>query len=786
MWHDKKHVNNKKSNIIINASEEDNNKLSSLSILFEIIIVFLGVISISFVFISIFNISISKALIFIISIILSVSIEIIFEKVSNKHLLVALIFIFSLVMLFFRRNIFRGAKAIINKILYTFKDNSGEEIFNYQFDNTYSQIDIDIFFIVALIILACVISFSVRQSYNIILASIIAIVTGITIAYFCVFPSNISLILLMAFLVALVAIEIDYEEVKGKKLILNFLEYSTKMKVGIYLIAFIILIFATILLIYPDDKYKRLETLDDIRYKLENIYEDTYISDLINESTKEASGGIGGGNLGTVDTLSYKNKVDLKVTLPETYLGENGISTYLKGFVGGDYTGDSWEEISDYLYNTKLNDKSEVYQNMNYNIINNIFTIGDNSYFGITKAKIKIENIDANSDYIYAPYNSKYNLDNEYDFIKDLYVSASNSYIYSFDYYINNQDIVSKSIDSRYDEYVKFVHETYTRLPSKGLKKIKEKYKDYYRNNSYTIDECIDKVKKDICKETKYDLSPGRLPKDKDFVEYFLYDNKKGYCSHYASAATVILRAMGIPARYVEGYLINNYEYTYYINPSLDLIERLNSNGIKEKEKTMYSELEVMDSNAHAWVEVFYDNLGWVPVEVTSGYSADDYIDDSNSIKKAKVKEDILKTKGSLRGINIKYIVVLVLISSTLFLFIRRGLSVRKKKYKNSTEEVINMYLRILKIFNFLGNNENLYASYLIYANFIEEKYRFIYTNEFINITQIIMKAKYDKRSIGKRDVDKMKRFLEYISQTIYAMLPIKSKIIFKYFKNLI
>ena len=63
--------------------------------------------------------------------------------------------------------------------------------------------------------------------------------------------------------------------------------------------------------------------------------------------------------------------------------------------------------------------------------------------------------------------------------------------------------------------------------------------------------------------EYEYTLSPGAPSKDLDPVEYFLMYNKKGYCMYYAAAATAILRNYGIPTRYVEGYIINNYDQNH-------------------------------------------------------------------------------------------------------------------------------------------------------------------------------------------------------------------------------
>lgn len=89
-----------------------------------------------------------------------------------------------------------------------------------------------------------------------------------------------------------------------------------------------------------------------------------------------------------------------------------------------------------------------------------------------------------------------------------------------------------------------------------------------------------------------YSTEPGNLPKGKDFVLYFLTENRKGYCVHFASATTALLQAMDIPARYVFGYRFF---------------------AVANEEKT------VTDEMAHAWTEVYCPGIGWVRVESTAG-----------------------------------------------------------------------------------------------------------------------------------------------------------------------
>lgn len=93
-----------------------------------------------------------------------------------------------------------------------------------------------------------------------------------------------------------------------------------------------------------------------------------------------------------------------------------------------------------------------------------------------------------------------------------------------------------------------------------------------------------------------YDLSTPAMEADEDFVEHFLSQGR-GYCMHFATAGTLLLRLSGIPARYVSGYVAY-----------LDQSGRAN----------------VRDYSAHAWVEIYLDGYGWYPVEMTPAYLGED------------------------------------------------------------------------------------------------------------------------------------------------------------------
>ncbi len=95
----------------------------------------------------------------------------------------------------------------------------------------------------------------------------------------------------------------------------------------------------------------------------------------------------------------------------------------------------------------------------------------------------------------------------------------------------------------------------------------------------------------------QYSQQLGHVPAGRDPVDWFLFDVKIGYCEQFATAETLMLRSLGIPARLATGYSTGDYD------PVLD-------------------QSIVRERDAHAWVEVWFPNHGWVPVDPSPGFSA--------------------------------------------------------------------------------------------------------------------------------------------------------------------
>src|SRR5437868_2363385 len=94
----------------------------------------------------------------------------------------------------------------------------------------------------------------------------------------------------------------------------------------------------------------------------------------------------------------------------------------------------------------------------------------------------------------------------------------------------------------------------------------------------------------------RYTLDLPRVPTGRDPVDWFLFDVKTGYCEQFATAETLMLRSLGIPARLATGYATGDYD-------------------------PILNQAVVREHDAHAWVEVWFSGHGWVPVDPTPGVS---------------------------------------------------------------------------------------------------------------------------------------------------------------------
>jgi protein-glutamine gamma-glutamyltransferase len=140
------------------------------------------------------------------------------------------------------------------------------------------------------------------------------------------------------------------------------------------------------------------------------------------------------------------------------------------------------------------------------------------------------------------------------------------------------------------------IADRYTRLPPDGLGRTRELARDLTAQTTNPYD-AVAAINRHLKSEYPYDLSIPPQREEMDAVEYFLFEERRGYCEQFASSLAVMVRSLGIPARVATGYVPGEY------NPFTGLHE-------------------VRASDAHAWVEVYFPGYGWSTFDPTPGFDS--------------------------------------------------------------------------------------------------------------------------------------------------------------------
>lgn len=332
----------------------------------------------------------------------------------------------------------------------------------------------------------------------------------------------------------------------------------------------------------------------------------------------------------------YEEKEVLKVTMSEIPDG----TVYLRGYHCTDYVDGCWkqeyEDFEDVCEQLDLNEEqgAQRLMQLRYNAAQ-AYLNKDVIY--------DIQYTDLRSIYAYLPYGVKpdeksYSLQADYVAKKSLGKDRIVGRGWKQPNYgakVGSTKSLFTYDQQLFDAYNAYVLERYLEVPD-HMERVKATAEYIRRNNAEemgmlrdTVDRATnvnkarvklaEKVAQRIKGLASYSMDLDELPKGEDAVEYFLITGKKGYCIHFASAGALILRELGIPARYVYGYVAKN--------------------GSLQKDGSGYI-ASVLDSYAHAWVEIYLDNYGWVPVEMTPGYSQMEFSESEATPKPEELPEN--------------------------------------------------------------------------------------------------------------------------------------------------
>ena len=240
---------------------------------------------------------------------------------------------------------------------------------------------------------------------------------------------------------------------------------------------------------------------------------------------------------------------------------------YLRGYSLGVYTGSRWEAGSEYAGDTE-----------GLTLLGSHCTPTDT-----------VEIRSQGQGLLYTPYGFAYDGQGT---LTEQYLRAGGLDGYTLSYCAQWPQALDTPAQTAAEKaYGDWVQENYTRLDpqiKERLRTLASQEGIYPGNSPYAT---ALKVASYVRTLGEYTLTPGKIPSDQDFVLYFLEQSQRGYCVHFASAAAAMLQALDIPARYVTGYALQVQADAW---------------------------TEVTDQNAHAWVEVYCQGVGWVMVEATA------------------------------------------------------------------------------------------------------------------------------------------------------------------------
>lgn len=486
--------------------------------------------------------------------------------------------------------------------------------------------------------------------------------------------------------------------------------------------------------------------------------------------------------------------------------GRKGLSpVYLTGSVSDTYTGYSWEKSGeDFLENEQ--EYQMDYGELIYGLSRlEPGILDDNRLIESKTMKIIYNNIKTKT--FFYPLKSKwYNFDNTVNGINIDSASitfpkvAGNKMAYNISYYeMNLQSEVYKKILRNADEF------SYTENRNIDLERIGQLEKeffvrdrdsfilsrqDFYEvfreraaiiNNKYTqLPQDIPTRVKDLAydltkdKDNKYDklkaleaylleleysYTPGKVPKGEDFTDYFIFENKQGYCTSFATAMAVLGRSIGIPTRYVEGYVVD----------------------YGDKDDTGYL---VRNSSAHAWMEAYFEGMGWIPFEATPSYYEQRYTTWAPVIKREKTdysqyynmmnENTYMEEATEIPGFYKKkedsnifiWVLVILAITAIILLIVVLYYLILQHRYKKEYDRSDyngQMYLTFLRILNLLrkeGFTLELQDTLLMLSERINNRYEYK-DIMFRDVVNIYMGYRYGEMKINDKELEKVKTFYD-------------------------
>lgn len=320
----------------------------------------------------------------------------------------------------------------------------------------------------------------------------------------------------------------------------------------------------------------------------------------LNLHIEAAAGGVADGALTQSGGLQLYGLEDLALTTdakPEE-------TVYLRGFIGGSYDGTAWQPPEETAFDSAaMNWKIEDDARLTIASLPFLRAAYDNT---AEPHSMAVKRLNAGDTYTFAPYNAYWN--DYYTIHGDGAADGQTAQEDVFLYY--PRDTAAALLQTRADEtpgvldrmessYAAYAESHYTTLPD-GYDEIKTLCETAAKEQKLSEAEDIAAfIRTWLNTNCRYDANAPQPAGEEDPVKYFLDTSKSGSSVQFASAAVLMFRAFGLPARYVVGYAAPQSLFA------------------QQADGSWYAVLQ--DDNAHAWAEVYLAGQGWTPMEMTPG-----------------------------------------------------------------------------------------------------------------------------------------------------------------------
>lgn len=325
--------------------------------------------------------------------------------------------------------------------------------------------------------------------------------------------------------------------------------------VFVVIACFVLILTIVLYSFIPVENYKRFDWQNNLLDTAENLISfggsaNSIYPDSIEKTQK----------LNEIGPIQYNGIKKLEVKT------ENEGELYLKGMAYANYNENEWSTLTD-EQSVKFPENFDAYNLTKGGMTQTVSVLTENK-----------------SDIIYTAYDL-INTSADFTPVYDVMLK-NNKQVQSYDLKCYTNFYNYKLDTPEYDDYVQ---EIYTQLPESTKEKMLEIAKKHGLDQM-PLFYIPTMVKEFISNQGYYSLNTPKMPDGNDFPVWFINEAESGYCVHYATATAVMLRALGIPARYVTGYYVyaNANEWT-----------------------------QVTSDNAHAWVEYYDKAKGWVALEAT-------------------------------------------------------------------------------------------------------------------------------------------------------------------------